>query len=123
MKNTANVETAWESPYPVLQRIQYSEMIWSAAIAWLAGFFLAGSVAIAVAGCTGNVTHLPYPDEAGTPPSPIQLGSAPIEESDPEPPKCFKRDRLVLDGGVIFDVPLPCDPTYDARHDWGDPQP
>ncbi len=63
--NTANVPIAWDCPSRPKLLIPYSEMIWSAAIALLAGFFLLGSVAIAVAGCTGDVVRLPYPDEAG----------------------------------------------------------
>lgn len=102
------------------RKINGGDLIWNASIAWLAGFFLAGSVAIAVAGCTGDVTRLPYPD-AGSP-SPIQLGSGPIEESNPEPPRCFRHETLKFDGGSLT-VPLPCNPRYDARHDWGDPIP
>ncbi len=99
----------------------YSEMIWSVAIVWLVGFFLTASVVIAGAGCTGNVTRMPYPPDGGTTDVPIQLGSDPIE-NDPEPPKCSKREKLFFDGGVL-EAPLPCDPNYDELRHRGDPQP
>jgi len=124
MKNDVNVPIAWEIPSRQKSRIQYSEMIWNASIAWLAGFFLMANVAIAGVGCTGNVTRLPYPDEAG-PPSPIQLGSAPTESRE-EPPLCSKTEKVIwkYDGGSVeFETPLPCDPRYDSSRDWGDPQP
>ncbi len=119
--NTADVPTAWECPSRTYQRIPYGEMIWSAAIAWLVGFFLMANVAIAGVGCTGDVTRMPYPDAGGTTDVPIQLGSDPTE-NDSDPPLCSKREKLFFDGGVLS-APLPCDPFYDEKRLRGDPQP
>lgn len=41
-----------------------------------------------------------------------------------EVPLCVRTDRICWthDGGcVIYETPRPCNPLYNARHDWGDP--
>ncbi len=93
--NTVDVPIAWESPSRTYQKISGGDLIWSAAIAWLAGFFLMANVAIAGVGCTGSVVRLPYPPDGGTTNIPIQLGAVETET----------------------------DAGYNDSHDSGDPQP
>ncbi len=75
-------------------------------------------VLVALAACAHGVSDPLPPDDASPPASP----SAPeASEQIPEPVPCSLRDRIVTDGGYVFDVPLPCVPL--PSRDFGDPTP
>lgn len=76
-----------------------------------------GLLALVLVACAHGVVD-PAPTEDASPPSPMHSAAV---ESPVDPPPCSLRDRIVTDGGFVFDVPLPCAPL--PSRDLGDPQP
>lgn len=81
---------------------------------------------LSIASCLLLVACAIAPEQPAPPalPVPEPPASSRTVEGPPtsgDPPPCAKRSRIVIDG-VVFSVPIPCDPTP-ATRDLGDPQP